>query len=246
LDYWLSFLAGLFGSMHCVGMCGVIVLGYSTQGFSPSGLAPVGASQRPSAAAAFASHLTYNAGRVLSYALVGGILGGLGAGLATLQGIAFWFSLISGAALTLLGISLLRIIPGFAVSAQLAMESQTRNFIFRAYRAVYGSLIAQKGLESKFYIGLLTPLLPCGLLYSMFLKAASSASILNGALIMACFGVGIVPALVVTGFASSYFGNKLRFWGDKIAAITILLMGFVLLARAFGVPVPWMMEGHAH
>ena len=125
------------------------------------------------------------------------------------------------------------------------MESQTRNFLFRAYRVVYGSLIAQKGLESKFYIGLLTPLLPCGLLYSMFLKAASSASILDGALIMACFGAGIVPALVVTGFASSYFGNRLRVWGDKLAAITVLLMGIVLLVRALGVHVPGM-GGHVH
>jgi len=233
LDYSLSFLAGLFGSMHCVGMCGAIVMGYSTQGF---------AEQTPPSSA-LASHLTYNSGRVLSYAIIGGIVGGLGAGITTLQDIAFWFSVVAGVLLLLLGISLLRILPGFATSAQLVLESRTRNLLFRVYQAVYGSLIAQKGLESKFYIGLLTPLLPCGLLYSMFLKAASTASVLQGALVMACFGAGIVPALVATGFASSYFGNKLRYWGDKLAAVTVLLMGLVLLWRAFGVPG---MEGHGH
>jgi sulfite exporter TauE/SafE len=125
------------------------------------------------------------------------------------------------------------------------LENRTRNLFFRIYRAVYGSLIAQKGLESKFYIGLLTPLLPCGLLYSMFLKAASTASVLQGALVMASFGAGIVPALVVAGFASSYFGNKLRYWGDKIAAVTIILMGLALLWRAFNVPMMGM-GGHVH
>ncbi|MCI0707328.1 MAG: sulfite exporter TauE/SafE family protein [Ignavibacteriae bacterium] len=230
MDYWLSFIAGLFGSMHCVGMCGMIVMGYSTQGIA----------SQPSTPYAFAAHITYNAGRVLSYAIVGGILGSLGAGIATLQDIAFGFSVVAGSLLLLLGISLLRIIPSFATSATLALESRARNMLFRIYQAVYGSLIAQQGLESKFYIGLLTPLLPCGLLYSMFLKAASTASLLQGALVMASFGAGIVPALVITGFASSYFwnkgGNKLRYWGDKIAAITIIAMGLALLWRAFVVP----------
>ena len=234
-DYWLSFLAGLFGSMHCVGMCGAIVMGYSTQGIA----------EQASSTSALSAHLLYNSGRVLSYAIIGGILGFLGAGITTLENIAFAFSVIAGTLLLLLGISLLRIIPGFATSAQLALENRTRNFFFRIYQAVYGSLIAQKGLESKLYIGLLTPLLPCGLLYSMFLKAASTASLLQGALVMASFGAGIVPALVVTGFASSYFGNKLRYWGDKLGAVTVLLMGVVLLARAFGVPIIGM-SGHAH
>ncbi|MGH2568079.1 MAG: sulfite exporter TauE/SafE family protein, partial [Bacteroidota bacterium] len=222
-------------SMHCVGMCGAVVMGYSTGGLP----------DRPGFLPALSAHLTYNSGRVLSYTLLGGVFGGLGAGIMTLENVGFWFSLVMGALLTLMGISLLRIIPGFAFSTQLAFESATRNLLFRVYRGIYGSLLAHKNLESKFYIGLMTPLLPCGLLYSMFLKAAETASIGAGALVMLCFGAGIVPALVVVGFAGSYFGARLRSLGDKLAAVTVLLMGIVLLARAFGVSVGGM-EGHLH
>lgn len=212
--------------MHCVGMCGAIVLGYTTHGLP----------DRKRFSSELAAHLTYNGGRVLSYMIVGGILGGMGASIATLQSVGFWFSLTAGFLLVLMGISLLRIFPTFAFPAQLALERTTRNLFFRLYQALYGSLIARKNLESKFYIGLMTPLLPCGLLYSMLLKAASSTSLVAGALTMLSFGAGIIPALIMTGFASSYFGNRLRSFGDKLAAVTVLLMGFVLLARAFGIP----------
>jgi sulfite exporter TauE/SafE len=227
VDYWLSFLTGFFGSMHCVGMCGPIVLGYSTQGL-----------QQPSALlSSLPSHLTYNGGRVLSYTLVGGFLGAVGGGIAALHGVAFWFSLVSGALLIVFGISILNVVPWLRLPAELSFESPSRSILFRAYRATFGSLITRKSLESKLYIGLLTALLPCGLLYSMFLKAASSGGAITGALTMFWFGLGIVPALVVTGLASSIFGMKMRKWGNAVAAVIVVVMGMMLILRAFGVPL---------
>jgi sulfite exporter TauE/SafE len=228
MDYWLSFLAGFFGSMHCVGMCGPIVLSYSARGLEGS----------PSLSASLSAHLTYNAGRVLSYSLLGGILGGLHAGIAVLQDVGFWFSLVAGVLMTLMGLSLLRLLPTFSPSPTISFDRITKNFLFQAYRALYSTLISQKGLESKFYLGMFTPLLPCGLLYAMFIKAASAATVTGGALTMFCFGLGIVPALVVTGFTSTYFGNRLRLLGDKVGAAMVLIMGIVLIVRALGVPSP--------
>lgn len=222
MEYWLSFLAGVFGSMHCVGMCGVIVLGYSTQGVEP----------HPAFTTTIASHLTYNAGRVLGYTVVGSILGLVGGSVTNLQAIGYWFSLGMGVLLTLSGMIALRIIPGFGFPPDLSFGTSTRNILFRLYQSTFGALIARRGLESKFYIGLMTPLLPCGLLYSLFLQAAGSGSFVSGGLIMMLFGLGIVPALVVTGFASSYFGLRLRRWGDALAAVTIILMGAGMIWRA--------------
>lgn len=214
--------------MHCVGMCGPIVLSYSTRGLEDSA----------SFSASLSAHLLYNGGRVLSYTLVGGILGGIGSGILFLKDLGFWFSLISGILLVIMGLSLLRVVPVISLSPTISFDRITKNFLFRAYRTVYTTLITQKGIESKFYLGMLTPLLPCGLLYAMFIKAASAASVAAGALTMLCFGLGIVPALVVTGFASTYFGNRLRFLGDKVGAAMVLVMGIVLVARALGVPFP--------
>lgn len=208
--------------MHCVGMCGVIVLGYSTQGIETN----------PSFSTTLSSHLTYNAGRVLGYTLVGSMLGLVGGSLSNLQTIGTWFSLCMGMLMILFGVFALRILPGLGFAPELSFGQGTRNLFFKLYQSTFGTLIARKGLESKFYIGLMTPLLPCGLLYSMFVLAAGSGNLVSGGLIMMLFGLGIVPALVVTGFASTYFGYGLRRWGNKLAAVTIILMGMGMVWRA--------------
>lgn len=235
MDYWLSFFAGLLGSMHCVGMCGAIVLGYSAQGMNPGARFST----------VLSSHVTYNGGRVLSYTLIGAALGSLGGGLSGLQGVGYWFSLVMGTLIVLFGISQLKIIPAFSLLTDINIGQPTKNIFFRLYRATFGALISQRGLESKFYIGLMTPLLPCGLLYGMFLKAASTSSIIEGALTMLLFGLGIVPALIVTGFASSYFNYTLRRWADKIAAVTMIVMGLSILWRALMVSAIMGMQ-HVH
>ncbi len=215
-------------------MCGAIVLAYSTQGISRE--APVGS--------AIVAHLTYNSGRVLSYTIFGAIFGSMGGGISSLHRFGFWFSLAAGALLVLSGMLLLRIFPRVSFPSELNFGAETKNLLFRIYRATFAALIARHKLEPKFYIGLLTPLLPCGLLYSMFLKAASTASPVDGALTMFLFGLGIVPALVITGLVSQFFGNRLRAWGDKLAAVTIILMGVVVLARAAGVDIPFVSSHH--
>jgi hypothetical protein len=215
-------------------MCGAIVLAYSSQGMSAS----------VSRISTLASHLTYNAGRVLSYAIVGAFLGMAGKGVMMIHGVAEWFSLAVGALLIIAGVVLLRVIPFARFDESLPIVESSRSVIKRLYRASFGALVALPKLESKFYIGLLTPLLPCGLLYSMFLKAAETGSALEGGIMMALFGLGIVPALLVTGYASTFLGESLRRWGDKLAAVTIILMGLMLFTRGMGIPLPWMGGGH--
>lgn len=221
-DLWLSFLTGLAGSLHCVGMCGPIVLAYAAQHLKGNGRS----------GGAFSSHLAYNFGRVLSYTIVGGIVGFVGGGLHALQGVGVWFSSIAGMIMILFGIGLLRIVPWLHMFSEPPLGQEARNVLFRLYRASFGALVTSPGLESKFSIGLLTPLLPCGLLYSMVVKAASTGSFLSGASTMFFFGLGIVPTLLLTGLVSSYVSQRVRVWGDKIAALTVLLMGVMLIARA--------------
>ena len=241
MNYVLIFLIGFFGSMHCVGMCGAIVAAYSTQP-NFQGVSRAGTLSQ------FIKHLSYNSGRVLSYVFVGALLGAFGGGFSGLQSAGEWFSTAAGVLLVLSGIWMMRIFPWMGLKQEISLTSEKKSFLLNLYTKTYGALLASPTIESKFYIGLLTPLLPCGLLYSMFVMAAASGSAVNGAVTMALFGCGIVPSLVIVGFVSTFFRFRLRVWGDKLAAIMIVVMGIIMVMRGVGIPMPWMMMagGHHH
>jgi len=141
---------------------------------------------------------------------------------------------------------MMRIFPWMGFPREIQLSREKKSFLVNIYMNTYGALLASPTIESKFYIGFLTPLLPCGLLYSAFIIAAASGSALQGAATMALFGIGIVPALVIVGFVSTFFRLRLRTWGDKLAATTIVLMGIMMLMRGLGLPLPWMMIGGGH
>ncbi len=239
MNFILIFLTGFFGSMHCVGMCGAIVAAYSTQdNFHNKNVA---GKWNP-----FLKHLSYNFGRVLSYVFVGALLGAIGGGFSGLQSAGEWFSTAAGVLLILSGIWMMRIFPWMGFKQEISLSSEKKPFLLSLYTKTYGILLASPTVESKFYIGLLTPLLPCGLLYSAFMIAAASGSAVNGAVTMALFGGGIVPSLIIVGFVSTFFRFRLRVWGDKLAAIMIVVMGIIMVMRGLGIPMPWMMMGGGH
>jgi sulfite exporter TauE/SafE len=233
MDWVLVALTGFFGSMHCVGMCGTIVAAYSTQ--DAMQVSPASGRWHM-----ISRHLSYNAGRVLSYIIVGTVLGAVGGSFGGLKTVGTWFSTIIGGILILAGIWMLRLFPWLSFPQQLSLTSDKKSILFSFYTRTYGTLLQSPTIESKFYIGMITPLLPCGLLYSAFIVAAASGSAVNGAISMGLFGAGIVPALVVVGLVSVFFRLRLRAWGDKLAAATIILMGLMMLFRGLGLPIPWM------
>jgi sulfite exporter TauE/SafE len=63
---------------------------------------------------------------------------------------------------------------------------------------------------------------------------------------MLLFGSGIVPALLITGWVSAFIGLKLRYYANRLAAVTIIIMGVTMIMRGAGMPFPFMggHEGH--
>jgi len=233
VDLSLAFLAGVFGSMHCVGMCGAIVLAYST----------ADGTIRPSVFSDLPSHLVYNGGRVLSYTAIGALAGLLGGVVDPVRVAGTWFSLTAGIVMVLSALLMLGIVPRMNL-----WEGSGQTWLRRLHLQAVVSLLSLRTLESKLYVGLLTPFLPCGLLYSMFLQAAATRTPFGGALTMAVFGAGIVPALILTGLVSAYAGIRLRHYATRLAAFTILVMGLTMIMRGAGVPFPFMggHEVHVH
>ncbi len=233
MDYALIFVAGFFTSLHCVGMCGAIVIAYSTQyinkvQISPGNQGTAAVVSKPSVLTTLPLHFIYNGGRVLSYTLLGAGMGYLGGTLVALKNASSYVAIISGSIMVISGIFMLKIIP--------LPSTKIFDKIGKYTSKPVGKVIRENSLKSKFTLGMLTPLFPCGVLYAMLFKAGATQSVLSGALTMLIYGSGMVPALVLTGTASSFFSSKARNIGDKLAAFTIILMGIILLLRGFGIP----------
>lgn len=217
IDYSLIFITGLLTSLHCVGMCGAIVLAYSTQGERSAGWVR---------GSRLGLHTAYNGGRILAYTILGALVGLLGMTLSGFERVGEVVAIVSGLIMIVAGLAMLGMLP---LPATLSLNSGGIN-------KLHGKLIRGTSFTSKFSLGLLTPLLPCGILYAMLAKAAASGSALNGAITMGVFGIGMAPSLMLLGGFTSFFSANVRKRAETVAACAIILMGVTLVLRGFHVP----------
>ncbi len=217
------FLIGLFGSLHCLGMCGPLVMAYSVHIKSPAPRA-VGLGPTPWGKGFF-HHLAYHFGRLMTY----GILGALAAGLVNIVGFNLYLPVRGGVILTggilivLLGMVFLRVIrlPGLLARFSLTPRSLGSRFL--------PSLFQFPGSISKMALGLASGLLPCCLSCSMLIKAAVTENMAEGFMTMVAFGLGTVPTLLGLGISASLFTLRTRLIGERLAALSVVLMGLILV-----------------
>jgi hypothetical protein len=217
VDLTLSLIAGFFASLHCVGMCGGLVACYAVQR---------GAGQ---VVAGLPSHFSYNGGRLLSYTFLGAIAGIAGKFLGSLHVIGPWFSLGTGLLMAVVGVLMLGIVPVWNFQ-----NPSSEPWLRRLHLQSVADLLQNRSREGAFYVGLLTPLLPCGMLYAMVLKAAETGTPASGALTMLAFGAGTVPALLVTGMVTTFLSHRLRLHATRVAALMVVVMGVLLIMRGVG------------
>jgi len=202
----IAFL-GSFG--HCIGMCGGIVIAYSSTKVQTQW----------SKSQQSAAHLLYSFGRILTYSILGAVFGYLG-GVATFSNTAngiLW--LVAGTAMLLTGLSLLGKIKFLTLIEHSFSKSTWYQENFRA-------LLKSQTFFSFFLLGMLNGLLPCGFVYFFAITAASTANPLYGAMVMAIFGLSTVPALFSLGFFVGLFKQSgLRNIMIKLAAISVILYG---------------------
>lgn len=200
--FGMLFVIGLLTSVHCVAMCGGINLSQCLAGNGQgrfSGLLP---------------SLKYNLGRVVSYTVIGGIVGAIGSAVqftGTLRGIV---QLLAGVFMVLMGISLSGLFPALA------------RFTPHLPKAL-GRKINKEKRESNspLYVGLLNGLMPCGPLQAMQLYALSTGSILGGAASMLLFSLGTVPLMFALGALSSILSRKFTKYMVTAGAVLVVVMG---------------------
>ena len=202
----IAFL-GSFG--HCIGMCGGIVLAYSTIKIEPE----------ESKVSKSCAHLLYNFGRVFTYSSLGAIFGLLG-GVVTFNNTANGVLLsVAGVAMILAGLSLMGRLK-FLTLIEHSFSSS------RIYKSTFKKVLNSKSNSSFFFLGMLNGLLPCGFVYFFAITAASTASPLYGALVMAIFGLSTMPAMFGLGFLASLgAATSFRNMMMSLSAFAVIIYG---------------------
>ncbi len=188
--YLIAFSVGLLSTLHCLGMCGGIV-GALTLSLPE----PVRAERRR-----LLPYLTaYNGGRIASYAAAGALIaagGGLlfGAGDGRLLGLAQW---LAAGLLAAIGLHLAGWLP------QLARIERLGGVLWRTLEPFGRRLLPVRSPGQALLFGAIWGWLPCGLVYTTLLWTAATMAPLQGALTMAAFGLGTLPATLSAGMLTA-------------------------------------------
>lgn len=217
-----AFILGLLGGGHCLGMCGGL-MGALTLAIPPQ--------QRGRRLQLL---LGYNLGRILSYA-VAGLLLGLGGWALASSPAASVLRIVAALLLIAMGLYLAGWWSGLT-----RIEALGKG-LWRFIQPVTRRFMPVHGLPQAATLGALWGWLPCGLVYSTLLWAASQGDALDSALLMLAFGLGTWPVLLATGLAAERLTSLLRQRGVRIAGgLLIILFGFWTLP---GPHQDWLM-GH--
>ncbi len=206
---------GSFG--HCIGMCGGIVMAYTTKMINPDA---------PKISQGVA-HLLYSFGRISTYTLLGAIFGYLG-GVITYSNTANGFLLIfAGFAMVLAGLSLLGKFKFLTIIEHSFSSS-------KIYKKTFHTILNSQSNLSFYSLGMLNGLLPCGFVYFFAITAASTASPFYGAFVMFIFGMSTMPAMFSLGFITSLArATKFRSIMMSIASITVLFYGIFTIYNGY-------------
>ena len=221
----LIFVAGIAGSMHCVGMCG---------GFACA-LAP----DPRGRAATIRRHLVYNGGRVFTYCFLGAVAGWIGGEVLTSPAQRL-LAIVSGALMVFIGLQFF----GWLPRANALPAGIVGIVDISALRAV----VKSPRRAAPLAFGVLNGLLPCPLVYAFAAQAAASGGALPGLGVMLAFGLGTFPAMLAMGGAGAWLrahpasGLRWRLQGVRAAGAFIVLLGMITLARGV---LPMSMHVHA-
>jgi len=215
----MAFLTGLLGSGHCIGMCGGLVAALS--------MTEQGRKGGP------AFHVLYHTGRMLTYVLLGGLVGWLGSLLPLKDALGQLTRSL------LIGSDLLVILLGLGTAGAFARLNLNR-LDFPGPTAVMADTLS--GLRrwppalAALPLGLLMGLLPCGFVYAMLITAGQTGSLPGGSGIMLAFGLGTTPALLAFGSLAGWLTTRARGWMVRGAGLAVAVIGVLHLLKHLRMP----------
>jgi sulfite exporter TauE/SafE len=211
----IAFFIGLFGSVHCVGMCGPLALAVP--------------SFRNKWWLVVADKVLYNTGRIVVYSLLGFLIGLIGKQL-WLLGLQQGISLISGGLIIMAGIS------------RLYKIRLAKNNFLSSILLPFNKLItyALKHNVGHFFIGMLNGLLPCGFVYLALVGAINTSSLQTAAAYMFWFGMGTFPLMLMAMVGSGFAGPAVRRYINRGIPYVMICLGFWFVVRGMNLNLPYL------
>jgi sulfite exporter TauE/SafE/copper chaperone CopZ len=211
MGYGMLFVIGLLTSTHCVAMCG---------GINLSQCVPYKASNdRKSRFSSMTPSVLYNAGRVVSYTVIGGLVGALGSAVSFSSTGKGFIALIAGVFMVVMGLNMLNLFPWL------------RRFNPRMPKIFAAKINEQKQSNRPLYVGLLNGLMPCGPLQSMQLYALSTGDPFKGALSMLIFSLGTVPLMFGLGALSTILTKRFASRMMTVSAALVVILGVFMFSN---------------
>lgn len=212
----LAFFMGLLGSLHCAAMCGPLVLALPSSGVSQW--------------SAFLNKLVYQAGRLMTYVLLGLLIASIG------NAISFrgWQQGVS------IGTGLLLILAGVFMFA-----GKYSIFLIRQQQTLLAPLVKRMGYwlyrpGGNLFAGMINGLLPCGMVYMALAGALSANSVWNGGFFMLFFGLGTLPMMLSISVFGNFVRRYIQFNMATWLPAMFVIMGCWFLLRGANLDIPYL------
>jgi sulfite exporter TauE/SafE len=206
---------GLLGSVHCIGMCGPLMLAV-----------PSTASSRWKF---IVERVIFNLGKATTYGIMGAGLGLAGKGI--LMNFQQDVSIILGVTILL------------TVAIPIGFKSKIEKFsplkyLYLFVKEKFSIVIRKRGMVALFTLGMLNGLLPCGLVYTALIGATAVADVGQSALFMIVFGLGTSPALIAVAVAGKLFSLKYRSVLSRAIPVMSIALAVILILRGLNLGIP--------
>ncbi len=214
-DLQVAFFIGLFGSIHCVGMCGPLAFALPANSKGKLWL--------------IFDKFIYQLGRIISYTLLGLLIGLVGRQV-WLAGIQQSVSIISGALIITAGLA--RIFKWSSLYMSNASKPATliNKAIVYTLKHKWGHLV----------VGMLNGLLPCGFVYVALVGAVNTPSVASSAQYMFWFGVGTLPLMFAAALGSGFININVRRKLNKVVPYFMLLLGVWFVMRGMSLNIAYL------
>lgn len=209
---------GLASNLHCLGMCGPLAIALPVHQLNGTGK--------------FFAVLLYNAGRILTYSLLGGILGIVGAGFE-LIGLQQVLSIVAG-----IFILLSLIWPTLVHSkvSKLGWLVKIHAFI----KSMFSRLLGKRTSLSFGLMGILNGFLPCGMIYMALAGALVFGNPYQSSGFMLFFGLGTLPVMVLVPMFKSLIQAKFPFTLKRIVPALATVSAILLILRGLNLGIPYI------